>query len=466
MPSDARPAHPSYRSDASTPGPPDDERGETIVRVLDDAFAPMMESSPAGFRTRFRKMARDPFAFYRGSAALFYDDLAHLSAGVDDDWVDEGTSRIWLQGDLHAENFGTHLDADGRLVFDVNDFDEAYLGHWTWDLRRFTASLALLSWQKALPDEAIDDLVGGYVRAYLDQVDRYRTSPEADRWALTLDNADGPVLRSLQSAKLASRHRFLDARTTVEDHRRRFTERSGVRLLDDEERERVVEAFGAYRETLREGLRGHRPTLEVLDVVGRSGFGIGSAGLPAYTVLVEGRSQAVDDDLLLSVKQGDVACPSRVVEDERVARAFEHHCHRTALSQRALQTDAAPLVGWTRLPGTGDRVHGFVVTEVSPHEADLDWDDVDEPDEMRGLVDALGRATAKIHCAGGGDPAGELVGVVVEDEVSRVVDGRVDALVDHLVDWAHACSARTRADHRLFVDAFRSGAWERVAPTS
>ncbi len=85
--------------------------------------------------------------------------------GFDREWVDEESSRVWIQGDLHAENFGTYMDADGRLVFDVNDFDEAYLGHWTWDLARFAASLSLLCWQKALPDETIDELVSSYVRA-------------------------------------------------------------------------------------------------------------------------------------------------------------------------------------------------------------------------------------------------------------------------------------------------------------
>lgn len=465
-PTPASPQHPSYRSDGSTPGPGDGGRTDTIVRVLDEAFAPMMEAAPAAFRTRFRKMARDPFAFYRGSAALFYADLTDLMAGVDDDWVDEATSRVWIQGDLHAENFGTYLDADGRLVFDVNDFDEAYLGHWTWDLRRFTTSLALLCWQKAIPDDAIDDLVGTYVRAYVDQVEHYTTTPDDTEWALTLANASGPVLRSLQSAKLGSRHRFLDSRTVVEDHRRRFTERDGVRRLDDEERQQVVDAFERYQETLPGGDGRRRPTFDVLDVVGRSGFGIGSAGLPAYTVLIEGYSQALDNDILLSVKQGNVASPSRVVHDERVEGWFEDHGHRTAVSQRALQAHADPFVGWTRLPGTGGEVRGFVVSEVSPYEADLDWEDVNEPSEMRGLVDALGRATAKIHCVADTESEHDLVPVEVEDAVTTVLDGRVDALVDHLVETAHQHSARTRADHRLFVDAFRSGAWERVAPTS
>ena len=91
-------------------------------------------------------MAADPFAFYRGSACVFYADVA----AREDRWADERTSRVWIQGDLHAENFGTYMDGAGVLIFDVNDFDEAYVGHFTWDLQRFAASVALMCWQKAL----------------------------------------------------------------------------------------------------------------------------------------------------------------------------------------------------------------------------------------------------------------------------------------------------------------------------
>ena len=62
---------------------------------------------------------------------------------------------MWIQGDLHAENYGTYMDSAGVLVFDVNDFDEAYLGHYTWDLQRMAASLALLGFRKALSDKSI-----------------------------------------------------------------------------------------------------------------------------------------------------------------------------------------------------------------------------------------------------------------------------------------------------------------------
>uniref|UniRef100_UPI00351A2304 DUF2252 family protein n=1 Tax=uncultured Paracoccus sp. TaxID=189685 RepID=UPI00351A2304 len=127
----------------------DADRTDLIVDVLDDAFGPLMRHNPAAFRTKFRKMAADPHSFYRGSASLFFADMT----AREDPFANDEGSRIWIHGDLHVENFGTYLNSDGLMVFDVNDFDEAYLGTFTWDLQRFVASLALLGWQKALPEK-------------------------------------------------------------------------------------------------------------------------------------------------------------------------------------------------------------------------------------------------------------------------------------------------------------------------
>ncbi|MEJ7872189.1 MAG: DUF2252 family protein, partial [Rubrobacteraceae bacterium] len=124
-------------------------RQTKIVDVLVNAFSELMVADPDAFRNKFRKMAAGPFAFYRGSAPLFYADME----GEEDRWADDrATSRVWIQGDLHAENFGTYMAGDGVFVFDVNDFDEAYLGHFTWDIKRMAASVALLAWMKAISD--------------------------------------------------------------------------------------------------------------------------------------------------------------------------------------------------------------------------------------------------------------------------------------------------------------------------
>ena len=140
-----------------------EDRESFIVDCLVEAFSDLMKADPDAFRTKFRKMAADPFAFYRGSACVFYADVADR----EDRWADERTGRVWIQGDLHVENFGTYMDGAGVLIFDVNDFDEAYVGHFTWDLQRFAASVALMCWQKALSDDEISRLIETFTRAYI-----------------------------------------------------------------------------------------------------------------------------------------------------------------------------------------------------------------------------------------------------------------------------------------------------------
>src|SRR3954467_7431781 len=51
------------------------QRGEEILAVFDTAFGELLAADPAAFRVKFRKMAASGFAFYRGTACLFYKDL-------------------------------------------------------------------------------------------------------------------------------------------------------------------------------------------------------------------------------------------------------------------------------------------------------------------------------------------------------------------------------------------------------
>jgi uncharacterized protein (DUF2252 family) len=440
-----------------------DDRDEMIVTCLEDMFSDIMQAAPDPFRTKFRKMARDPFAFFRGSSALFWADLGPDGSfgGRDDQWMAEHGDRVWIQGDLHAENFGTYMDADGRLVFDVNDFDEAYVGPWTWDLRRFVTSLSLLCWQKALPDRVIDTLVEHYVRSYLDHVGHYVEEHDDTEWALTLDNAEGAVLSTLQQAKLRTRATILDAETIIENYQRRFAEHSSVHHLEDDERDQVLDAFERYKQTIPEHKRDVKIRFGVLDVVRKTGVGIGSAGLPMYSVVIEGSSQALGNDVVVSMRQANEAALGRVIDDDDIIKAFEHHGHRTAVSQRALQAHADRYLGWTDIDGAG-----YVVSEYSPYELDLEWDDINTPEDMETVVDQLGRATAKIHCVADEDSDTDLVTVSVEDVIVEGVHGDVDGLIDELTEFAHTYADQVRTDHHLFVDAFRGGAFSEVTPTA
>jgi uncharacterized protein (DUF2252 family) len=438
------------------PGNRGNERESFIVDCLVQAFSGLMKADPDAFRTKFRKMAADPFAFYRGSACVFYADMADR----DDRWADERTSRVWIQGDLHAENFGTYMDGSGVLIFDVNDFDEAFVGHFTWDLQRFAASIALLCWQKALSDEEIGSLIEIFVRGYVKQVRWFVDVDDDSSFSLNLQTARGAVLSALQSARLSTRSQMLDRMTRVDEWDRRFRELPGVRRIEDDERDIVTDAFDRYLETIPETKRFRGIAYDIKDLVGKTGMGIGSAGLPAYTVLIEGFNQALDNDVVLSIKQGNVAAPSRVVDDRDVHGYFKHHGHRTAVSQRALQAHADPLLGYTDIDGIG-----YVVSEISPYDADLDWGELTEPDELAEVIEQLGQAVAKVHCVSDTDSDQTLVDFQTEEAIVDVIGREVDDFVTDMVSFGLEYAAVVRDDHRLFVDAFREGSIPGVSAT-
>ncbi|MEU3623704.1 hypothetical protein BS329_37200 [Amycolatopsis coloradensis] len=435
----------------------EDGRQTRIVEVLVEAFEDLIRADADAFRRKFRKMAAAPFAFYRGSACLFYADMAHEA----DPWANDETSRVWIQGDLHAENFGSYMDSSGTLVFDVNDFDEAYLGCFTWDLKRLAASVALLAWSKAISDDDIETLIGTYLRAYVKQVREYADRPGDELVRLQLDSTEGILHNVLLRARLKTRIDLLDEVTTVEDYDRRFRHGPGVRVLEKAERETAVTAFESYLDTIPENKRFGSITYRVKDIVGRTGFGIGSAGLPAYNILVEGRTQALENDVVLSMKQGNVAAPSRIVADQSIRDYFTNEGHRTAVSQRALQAHADPWLGYTEIEGTG-----FVVSELSPYVDDLDWSDLTEPSEMRPVLDYLGRATAKMHCVSDSDSEQTLVGFQSEAAIAGVIGDRENEFVRTLTEFGMAYAEQSREDHRLFVDAFRGGKIPAVRPAA
>jgi hypothetical protein len=71
-------------------------------------------------------------------------------------------------GDLHVENFGTWRDSEGRLVWGLNDFDEACILPYTCDLVRLATSAQFAVEADHLKIDvarAIDALLEGYVDA-------------------------------------------------------------------------------------------------------------------------------------------------------------------------------------------------------------------------------------------------------------------------------------------------------------
>ena len=88
-------------------------------------------------RAKHRKMADGPFSFLRATYWRWAETILDLCPEL------TGAPPVLAVGDIHLENFGTWRDADGRLVWGVNDFDEAAEMPYVLDLVRLATSAVL-----------------------------------------------------------------------------------------------------------------------------------------------------------------------------------------------------------------------------------------------------------------------------------------------------------------------------------
>lgn len=102
-------------------------------------------------------MAKSAFAFLRGTFFRWVETWPELCAELC------AAPRVLSVGDIHIENFGTWRDAEGRLAWGVNDFDEAEVLPYTNDLVRLCTSVVLAT--DASPARVCVRVVKGYERS-------------------------------------------------------------------------------------------------------------------------------------------------------------------------------------------------------------------------------------------------------------------------------------------------------------
>jgi hypothetical protein len=149
----------------------------------------------ADLSSKHAAMSAGTFPFLR---ATFYRWAARWRGAVADVAV---APRVLAVGDLHVDNFGTWRDSEGRLIWGVNDFDEAWPLPYTNDLVRLATS--------ALIAVDSDDLTIEPKRAVAAILDGYEESLDKGGGAFVL--AEGhPALREMAVDRLHDPERFWD----------------------------------------------------------------------------------------------------------------------------------------------------------------------------------------------------------------------------------------------------------------
>ncbi|MGR4862845.1 DUF2252 family protein [Caulobacter sp. LARHSG274] len=103
------------------------------------------------------KMRSGPFAFLRATYWRWAETILDICPDL------ATAPPVLAVGDIHVENFGCWRDAEGRLVWGVNDFDDAAIMPYPLDLVRLAASALLARTDKASgAREICDAILAGY----------------------------------------------------------------------------------------------------------------------------------------------------------------------------------------------------------------------------------------------------------------------------------------------------------------
>ena len=116
----------------------------------------------ADLKKKHKKMRSDAFSFLRATYWRWAERI------LDPDVCPElkRAPAVLAVGDIHLENFGTWRDVDGRLIWGVNDFDEAAVMPYALDLVRLGAS-AMLGCPGADHERTCARILKGYRRGLL-----------------------------------------------------------------------------------------------------------------------------------------------------------------------------------------------------------------------------------------------------------------------------------------------------------
>lgn len=411
------------------------DRRDAVRQLIDSSAGRIEHLVPI----RYGRMARSPFAFFRGAAALMAADLAP---------ADTTGQIVQACGDCHLLNFGAFATPERRIIADLNDFDETHPAPWEWDLKRLVASYAIASRHNGHSRADARDAAQAAVLGYAEKMSELAKLPALQAWyeSVDIDEAIGAfsedkVQRRAQEVRKKAEARGAD----VEFVKLACTAGSVPRIRDTPP---LIFHPDAWQETgfdeqMRANLAAYRTSLpperrvlldryELADVAMKV-VGVGSVGTICAVAML---FAAEDDPLFLQLKQ---ARRSVLAPHVHVA-AFGAEGERVVFGQRLMQASSDLFLGHLMsAQGTDLYVRQLRDVKIKPQV------ELYSQRSMRDYARVTGWILARAH-ARSGDPA-LLSGYI----------GGGQTLADALADFAMAYEQQNAADHAALLEALRDG---------
>lgn len=382
---------------------------------------------------RNERMARSPFAFYRGTAAIMAADLAVTPATG---------SIVQACGDCHLANFGLFATPERNVIFDLNDFDETLPAPWEWDVKRLATSAVLAALDVGASETIARGIAVDTVQSYRLNMRRISTISPLQIWFTRVDaQVFLSVLDPAQARSIERKQR--DAASRGEHVPPAFVSNRSGKLAfvedppvlhhlphNDPLRIRAREALKKYSSTLRDDVRVLFSRYRLRDAAIRV-VGVGSVGTHCAIVLFQA---GPDDALILQLKEADAS----VLEPYCGASKYANHGQRVAAGQRLMQAASDLFLGWLEI----ESGQNYYVRRYRDRKAGANLERLG----LRELAQysSLCGATLAIAHARSGDPA-FIAGYL----------GQGDNFDQAIGDYAAGYAAQAKRDYDAFMQSLR-----------
>jgi uncharacterized protein (DUF2252 family) len=380
---------------------------------------------PSLLAIKWQRMAPSPFGFYRGAVPVMAADLAVLPhTGI----------LCQLCGDAHVRNLGAFAAPDGRLVFDINDFDETIRGPFEWDVKRMATSIILAGREAGSKNSICGDAASVFLTSYGRAMHAFArmTVMEIAHFQVHRLQRITPVSQILRKAERATPQynasRLLEQRKG--SPHRTFVEQKPLQFrLSGARSQMILDSLSQYRASLLPERQHFFDLYRPLDVAFRV-VGTGSVGLRDYIVFMEGNGS--DDPLFLQIKEEPGSAYAAYLGE---MGAPQHQGRRVVQGQRAMQFLSDLLLGWTTINN-----RQYLVRQLNDHKASIDMEDL-KGDGLKQYAEICGELMARGHARSGD--------AVALDGYIGTSDRFVEAIADFAVDYAD----QTEQDYKMFLQS-------------
>lgn len=400
-----------------------------------------IRNRPEGAAAKFDKLAGSVFSFFRGSALLYYRDVAGTDATL---------PVVFAMGDAHPENFGVMPSVDGTPIFGVNDFDEAWAAPFSWDVKRCATGFQIVGKLNGLKKRERREVVRAFVGGYMATMTACVANRQERDYQFRLDNSP-PMIAGLIEDAITERTDFLDDLIDLRHCRFRPTDEVVPQANRRDEFQHIVDRY--VRDNDLAGRARPDGFFTVRDVALKKGSGTASLGLDRFFVLLNGWGDAPGRCVVLEMKQARRSSLFGLVPENGFPNQTGAEQIVSAHNMQLVGGD--PFYGWTEI-----EERSFLVRERSPFKDDIDVDDLDASD-MATYADICGRALAHTHvrCDPEQNPCDDAAppDEPIEARILQSVDP--DMFCQDVIEFAHDAAKRLRRDHKLFRRDHENGAF-------